>query len=102
MRRFRFEGGLGKAYDHGKSMQHSRGGTWTRIAKQHKAIHIQCAQCGSIVDLEADHIVPLHRGGTNDASNLQSLCRQCHAIKTATEQGKDCGKKIAQFRDSIE
>jgi hypothetical protein len=30
--------------------------------------------------------VPLHRGGTNDASNLQSLCRQCHTIKSAMER----------------
>jgi 5-methylcytosine-specific restriction endonuclease McrA len=29
--------------------------------------------------------VPLHRGGTNDASNLQSLCKDCHAAKTAAE-----------------
>jgi 5-methylcytosine-specific restriction protein A len=101
MRRLRFDGGLGKAYDHAKQQQHSRGGTWTRIAKQHKAIHVQCAKCGAIADLETDHIVPLHKGGTNDWRNLQSLCRQCHAIKTAAEQGKDCGKKIAEIRDPI-
>ena len=101
MRRLRFDGGLGKAYDHAKQQQHSRGGTWTRIAKQHKAIHVQCAKCGAIADLETDHIVPLHKGGTNDCRNLQSLCRQCHAIKTAAEQGKDCGKKIAEIRDPI-
>jgi 5-methylcytosine-specific restriction endonuclease McrA len=35
--------------------------------------------------LECDHIVPLHRGGSNDPGNLQSLCKECHAIKTATE-----------------
>lgn len=101
MRRLRFDGGLGKAYDHAKQQQHSRGGTWTRIAKQHKAIHVQCAKCGAIADLETDHIVPLHKGGTNDWRNLQSLCRQCHATKTASEQGKDCGKKIAEVRDPI-
>jgi 5-methylcytosine-specific restriction endonuclease McrA len=100
MRRFKFEGGLPKAYDHGKQRR-ARGGTWSRIAKQHKAINVQCAKCGSIVDLETDHIVPLHKGGKNDWSNLQSLCKACHAIKTALEQGKDCAKKIAQIRDPI-
>ena len=84
MRRFRYEGGLGKAIIMVNTTR-SRGGSWTRKAKQHKAIEISCRKCGSIVGLECDHIVPLHRGGTNDASNLQSLCKECHAAKTASE-----------------
>ena len=84
MRRFRYEGGLGKAISMINTTR-SRGGSWTRKAKQHKAIEISCRKCGSIVGLECDHIVPLHRGGTNDASNLQSLCKECHASKTASE-----------------
>ena len=84
MRRFRYEGGLGKAISMVNTMR-SRGGSWTRKAKQHKAIEISCRSCGSIVGLEADHIVPLHRGGTNDPSNIQSLCHACHAAKTASE-----------------
>ena len=84
MRRFRYEGGLGKAISMINTTR-SRGGSWTRKAKQHKAIEISCRKCGSIVGLECDHIVPLHRGGTNDPGNLQSLCKECHAIKTATE-----------------
>ena len=84
MKRFRYQGGLGKAMSMVNTTR-SRGGSWTRKAKQHKAIEIQCRKCGSIVGLECDHIVPLHRGGTNDASNLQSLCKECHASKTANE-----------------
>jgi len=29
----------------------------------HKAVHLQCAQCGRVDTLETDHIVPRHRGG---------------------------------------
>ena len=36
---------------------------------------------------EVDHITPLHKGGTDDSSNLQGLCHPCHADKTAAEQG---------------
>ena len=63
----------------------SRGGAWTRTAKHHKAVHPTCAVCGTVVDLETDHITPLHAGGTNEWKNLQSLCRVHHAEKTARE-----------------
>lgn len=45
-----------------------------------------CQQCGHIgTDLEVDHIVNIAQGGTDDDSNLQSLCVPCHKAKTATE-----------------
>ena len=28
-----------------------------------------------------DHIVPLSEGGTDDRSNLQGICEDCHKIK---------------------
>lgn len=31
--------------------------------------------------MAADHIVPLDRGGTNDAGNLTGACRACNAAK---------------------
>jgi len=35
--------------------------------------------CGvTPVRLEADHIVPLARGGANDHTNLRTLCVPCH------------------------
>lgn len=34
---------------------------------------------------ELDHIVPLHKGGTDDTSNLQGLCIPCHKEKTERE-----------------
>jgi len=32
-----------------------------------------------------DHVVPLKAGGTDDPSNLQSLCTSCHSRKSAVE-----------------
>lgn len=44
-----------------------------------------CKSCGK-TDLETnltiDHIVALARGGQNDISNLQTLCRTCNQEKT--------------------
>ena len=42
-----------------------------------------CAHCGSRYDLTIDHIHPVSLGGTNDPSNLQTLCRTCNCSKGA-------------------
>lgn len=35
---------------------------------------------------EVDHIIPMEQGGELiDNSNLMSLCKRCHVIKTAEE-----------------
>lgn len=36
----------------------------------------------------ADHIVPKARGGGNERSNYQLLCKPCHGAKAASERGK--------------
>lgn len=43
---------------------------------------------------EVDHIQPLHKGGTDEPDNLQGLCHDCHADKTAKDRGY---KERAQF-----
>ena len=35
-----------------------------------------------------DHIVPKAEGGTDDDSNLQTLCRTCHTEKTNAEKAR--------------
>lgn len=35
-----------------------------------------------------DHIIPLAQGGSDDDDNIQCLCADCHAAKTATETSK--------------
>lgn len=38
-----------------------------------------------VAKTELDHIVNVARGGTDDESNLQSLCVPCHKKKTQQE-----------------
>lgn len=50
----------------------------------------RCEACDQIVNAnyEIDHTVPLFKGGSNDASNLQCLCPDCHRTKTAADREK--------------
>jgi 5-methylcytosine-specific restriction endonuclease McrA len=41
----------------------------------------RCRQCQSIRFIEIDHVHPVSKGGGNEISNLQLLCRSCNRQK---------------------
>lgn len=43
----------------------------------------RCVQCDSQERLEFDHVIPLSRGGSDTARNLQLLCESCNRKKAA-------------------
>jgi 5-methylcytosine-specific restriction protein A len=54
-----------------------------------------CAARGRVAAaVELDHIVPLSKGGTNAAGNLQPLCGDCHAAKTAADLGHQAKPQV--------
>ena len=47
-----------------------------------------CNICNKLLDAsyEIDHKQPLYKGGGNEVTNLQALCRNCHGNKTIRDR----------------
>ena len=69
-----------------KKLGHSRGKDQNPYRKFKKPI---CASCGFVpvhtCQLDVDHIDGNHTN--NDVTNLQTLCANCHRLKTAQQLG---------------
>lgn len=78
--------------DQARGSAHARGygAAWQRVARAAVARHRE--QYGDwcpgwevpahpATDLTGDHVIPKDRGGTNDPTNVQVLCRACNARK---------------------
>lgn len=51
---------------------------WENLKIQHKN---QCVFCGEKKKLTIDHIKPLTKGGSDNISNIQPLCKSCNSKK---------------------
>jgi len=77
-------------------MKHSndnriRGSALQKIRREHFARDPLCVHCRAKgltrLATELDHVVPLHKGGTDTADNRQGLCTEHHVEKSKTERG---------------
>ncbi|MCN2081458.1 HNH endonuclease, partial [Escherichia coli] len=71
--------------------QRGYGSKWdvirARILKRDNHLCKNCLRNGRAVEARTvDHMIPKAHGGTDDDSNLESLCRECHREKTARER----------------
>jgi 5-methylcytosine-specific restriction endonuclease McrA len=51
---------------------------WEELLRHHAG---HCAYCGSTKRIEADHRIPLYRGGSNEINNILPACRGCNRRK---------------------
>ena len=73
--------------------QRIRGRSWMGIRREVLLRDgYQCQQCGIVrMDNEVDHTIPLEQGGSNDTSNMMTLCGGpdgCHTAKSKREAGE--------------
>lgn len=58
-----------------------------------------CCNCGSELDIEYHHVIPLALGGTNNITNIVPLCYVCHQIVHGSKnirrlkRSEDTGRK---------
>lgn len=56
---------------------------WEDLKKRHDFTCLACKRAEPEIKLEADHVLPMANGGSNQISNIQPLCRACNAKKGA-------------------
>lgn len=76
--------------DRGNRHKRGYGSKWDklRLIVLNRDLHLcqECLRIGETAEAKTvDHIVPKSGGGTDDMSNLESLCWPCHRRKTARE-----------------
>jgi 5-methylcytosine-specific restriction endonuclease McrA len=56
-------------------------GEWETLKAQYGFTCPSCQETEPDIKLEADHIIPVVKGGSNYIDNIQPLCRKCNASK---------------------
>jgi 5-methylcytosine-specific restriction endonuclease McrA len=68
-------------------------------SEMNKLYSTPCIYCGSKIDIQIDHVIPLAKGGAHSIGNLAPACKPCNMSKkdlflTEWKYGKRINKKI--------
>ncbi|MFE1095897.1 HNH endonuclease [Streptomyces smyrnaeus] len=68
-----------------KTAERGYNAQWRRTVKAAIEKQPYCSHCGTngnpLNPLTGDHILPISKGGTNDAANCRVLCRSCNSSR---------------------
>lgn len=74
--------GLGASYASARRARKLQNGDfYVRPSFMKKLYLSPCFYCGSKVGIEADHIIPISRGGVHSEGNLVPACKECNRSK---------------------
>jgi hypothetical protein len=60
--------------------------SWVRKVTAFERDGWKCVVCGATNNLEMDHAAALMNGGSNELTNLYTLCHECHVEKTCMDR----------------
>ncbi|WP_420814639.1 HNH endonuclease [Paraburkholderia susongensis] len=76
-----------------RASRHKRGYDAAWVRKRDRILARDCGLCQPCLKrgrttaaTQVDHIVPKFEDGTDDDDNLQSICDDCHEVKTKAER----------------
>jgi 5-methylcytosine-specific restriction endonuclease McrA len=73
-----------KNYSHTKRARKLANGTFKITTKELKKLYSSpCFYCGSTESIQADHVLPISRGGRHSIGNLVPACKKCNLSKRA-------------------
>ena len=61
----------------------------------------RCQDCRKAGRLEAHHVLELAHGGTNDLSNLKTLCRACHIFVHRRKEDPGWAGMVKELRQHV-